>query len=334
MLISTLFLTATLLPCGQQPVADVGGLVRALWLIQQSGEPAALSPSADRSTKGMLSKALAGDQTLSFAEIKPLMDVARFQNLAGSDGVLDAGEVIQSLAAGVPESREALAGAVRDHAAFLSTTYDMIDPDHERAGALLVDWIVENYQPGKPLDVIAVCTGNSRRSMMTATMGNVAASYYGLPELRFHSGGTEPSAMNSRTITALRSIGVTIEPTGEQAPSGATGTSNPVYRLRWGTRDDQLAVEFSKHYTDAANPQRGFAALMVCGEADAGCPVVKGASTRISMPYLDPKIYDDGAYEAAKYSERLDDIGRLMLSVVMQASNRIRSAGETSRSGE
>ena len=35
--------------------------------------------------------------------------------------------------------------------------------------------------------------------------------------------------------------------------------------------------------------------------------------------YLDPKIYDDGAYEATKYAERRDDIGRLMLAVMVKA---------------
>ena len=55
---------------------------------------------------------------------------------------------------------------------------------------------------------------------------------------------------------------------------------------------------------------------MVCGEADAGCPVVRGAALRVSMPYLDPKIYDGGRFEPAKYAERRDDIGRLMLSAL------------------
>ena len=91
--------------------------------------------------------------------------------------------------------------------------------------------------------------------------------------------------------------------------------------MRWGS--DLEATEFSKTYFDAANPQQGFAALMVCGEADAACPFVKGAAARISMPYLDPKIYDDSVYESHKYAERRDDIGRLMLSVMMQARNRL-----------
>jgi len=55
---------------------------------------------------------------------------------------------------------------------------------------------------------------------------------------------------------------------------------------------------------------------MVCSEADAECPLVKGAKLRISLPYLDPKIYDGSAFEAAKYAERRDDLGRLMLAVM------------------
>ena len=82
------------------------------------------------------------------------------------------------------------------------------------------------------------------------------------------------------------------------------------------------ATEFSKTYFDASNPQQGFAALMVCGEADAACPLVKGAA-RISMPYPDPKIYDGSTYEALKYAERRDDMGRLMLSVMMQVRSRL-----------
>jgi hypothetical protein len=70
---------------------------------------------------------------------------------------------------------------------------------------------------------------------------------------------------------------------------------------------------------------------MVCSEADAACPVVKGAALRISMPYLDPKIYDDGAYEAAKYAERRDDIGRLMLSVMLQARGELTSKDPAGR---
>ena len=144
-----------------------------------------------------------------------------------------------------------------------------------------------------------------------------------MPEIRFHSGGTAPTAFNSRTVAALKAVGFEIEKTDKEAERGEPRTANPIYHVSWG--DGFETHEFSKHYADKANPQSGFAALMVCSEADAGCPFVKGATLRLSMPYLDPKIYDDGAFESAKYAERRDDIGRLMLSVIAQARREIAS---------
>src|SRR5262249_23207522 len=144
----------------------------------------------------------------------------------------------------------------------------------------------------------------------------LAAAYYGMPEIRFHSGGTAPTAFNPRTVTALKAIGFEVEPTGKEAPRGEPKTENPIYRISWG--DGFESLEFSKHFGDTSNPQAGFAALMVCSEADEACPFVKGATLRLSMPYLDPKIYDGGAYETAKYAERRDDLGRLMLAVMVQ----------------
>jgi hypothetical protein len=127
----------------------------------------------------------------------------------------------------------------------------------------------------------------------------------------------------------LKAVGFEVEPTGKEAERGEPKTANPIYRVSWGEGFETL--EFSKHYGDRANPQQGFAALMVCGEADAACPFVKGATLRVSMPYLDPKIYDDGAYEAVKYAERRDDIGRLMLTVMVQAQGLLTAKGSAGR---
>jgi hypothetical protein len=311
-----LMLTATALCAAGEPV-DVGPLVRALWLVQGRGVLEASDPAADRRVKAVLAKAVAGDRAITFEELGGLMTSDEHARLAGDDGVLDEAEVARGLEASVPESRARLDAGLRAHADYLTTTFDMIDPEHREAGERLARWIAENHEPGKPLHVTVVCTGNSRRSILGSSMGNLAAAYHGMPEVRFHSGGTAPTAFNPRTVAALRAIGFAVEPTGGEAPRGEPKTANPLYRVAWG--EGLEAVEFSKHYADAANPQQGFAALMVCSEADDECPNVKGASMRISMPYLDPKMYDGGAYEAAKYAERRDDIGRLMLSVMLRA---------------
>jgi hypothetical protein len=302
---------------------DVGPLVRALWLVERYGTAEATNPSNDQRVKGVLAKAIVKDGEITLTELGGLMAPAVFLKIAGADGRIDASDVEKALAAATPATRVKLLPRLREHADFLTTTFDMIDEPHKEAGKRLVEWIVANYQSDKPLDVTVVCTGNSRRSVMGSSMGNLATAYYGMPEIRFHSGGTAPTAFNFRSVTALEAIGFAIEKTGKEAERGDPKTANPIYRVSWGEGFD--AYEFSKHYADKSNPQTGFAALMVCGEADAACPLVKGAALRVSMPYLDPKIYDDGAFESAKYAERRDDIGRLMLSVMAQVRREIAS---------
>jgi hypothetical protein len=308
---------------------DVGTFVRAFWFVQQYGTAEAVKPENDQRLKAALSKALAKDGVITLSELRGFMSPDAFKKLAGSDDSLDSADVNRALIAATPESRAKLSPKLREHADYLTTTFDMIDDLHREAGAKLASWIAANHEPGKPLHVTVVCTGNSRRSILGSSMGNLAAAYYGFPEIRFHSGGTAPTAFNSRTVTALKAIGFEVGPTGSEAERGEPKTANPVYRVSWGEGFE--TQEFSKHYADSHNPQTGFAALMVCSEADAACPFVKGATLRISMPYLDPKIYDDGAYEAAKYAERRDDIGRLMLSVMMQARGEIAAKESSNR---
>ena len=307
---------------------DPGPFVRAVWLFQRYGNADVVNPRNDQHVKAVLAKALGKENVLQYQGVKELMSESNFNALAGPDGRLDADEVKRALEAQDPATRKRLLPEVARYAERLSMSYDMIDESHRAGGEQLVDWIAANYKPGQPLHVTCVCTGNSRRSILGATTGNIAAAYYGMPEVRFHSGGTKPSACNARTIRALKAIGVEIEPTGDEAPRGEPATANPKYRVRWGqpaeSSEPKLeTIEFSKTYFDPANPQKNFAALMVCSEADASCPSVKGASLRVSMPYLDPKIYDGSSLEESKYDERRDDIGRLMMSVLMRAQYRL-----------
>jgi hypothetical protein len=325
-LIARTALALLLMPFTRTMAADdVGRLVRTLWLVQRYGKPEVVRPENDQKLKGSLSKSLGKQGILTATGVHGLMDSETFAKLAGTKGRLDPIGVRQALESDVPIARTQIFPKIVSHAEWLTTSFDLIDETHREAGEKLVDWIVTSYKRGQPLHVTVICTGNSRRSILGATMGNLAAAYYGMPEIRFHSGGTAPTAFNSRTIAALKEIGVEVEPTGREAPRGEPRTPNPIYQIRWGKTGDPAleATEFSKAYFDAGNPQQGFAALMVCGEADASCPLVKGASVRISMPYLDPKDYDDSVYESRKYAERRDDIGRLMLCVMMQVRNRL-----------
>lgn len=305
-----------------------------LRLTQQVGLVEAVDPTHDTQTKASIGKALGGEGVLLEAATVELMDARTFARLAGNDGRLDATEVRAALAAQVPVSREKLLPKVADHLSLLATSFDQLDESRAAAGRKLADWIVENYRPGQPLAITCVCTGNSRRSILSATLVSVSAAYYGLPEIRGYSGGTKPTAFNSRTVATLREIGLDITSLGAEAARGDAATANLKHRVRWGRSLDDApmqSVEFSKKYDDSLNPQSGFAALLVCSDAEEACPIITGASVRIALPYLDPKLYDGTAIESLKYAERRDDIGRLMMSVMMQARLRLNEARASGR---
>ncbi len=222
-----------------------------------------------------------------------------------------------------PASCSALEPVLAAHLDTLASDLGSLTEPQRSAGRQLAEWLAAHHRPGITLPVVVVCTGNSRRSILGAMLGNAAAAFIGLPEIRFWSAGTAPSALNPRTITALRAIGFEIEPTGALAPQEAEGLINPCYRVVWGSGEGQQLIEFSKALGDSSLPKEGFAAVMVCDEADAGCPVVSGASIRISMPFPDPKAADDTPRESEQYATSRDALGRIMLAALSAASDRI-----------
>lgn len=306
-----------------QPSAKANNrLVTALWFSHRYASAPALTPSKDRQLKATLIAALSGKSPeLSWEAVSEVFEKSTFQKVAGDGNTITVEKMERMLQDNTPSSRTDLFPKVRQHADLLTTQFDLIEEGHREATDKLASWIAKNYQSEKPLAIIIVCTGNSRRSMLGSTMGNLAAAYYGLPNIGFYSGGTTPSAFNPRTIATLKEMGVEVESLGKEAPRGKADEENPICRVRWGKGLETL--EFSKLYSDAQNPQKGFAAVLVCSEADAACPTVHGASARIPVPYLDPKVYDGASFEAAKYAERRDDIGRFMLNVLMQARRRL-----------
>lgn len=302
-------------------IADVDPFTRALWLLHVHGKIDCSQPKSDRQVKGVLAKALANDRQLVLNELGNWISPESFNKIAGEDHIITESEITDALSSSLPVSRALLTPSLQRHAELLSTSFEMIEPAHYQSIDRLSSWIAENCRNDQPLAVITTCTGNSRRSILSAMMGNLAAAYCGLDNVRFYSGGTKPSAFNQRTIATLQQIGFSVEPTGAEADRGEPQTANPIYRVSWGQGLE--AVEFSKRYNDNFNPQKNFAAVMVCSDADAECPTVAGAALRVSMMFDDPKVYDGGRLEPIKYAERRDDIGRTFLAIMTLARRKI-----------
>ncbi len=58
------------------------------------------------------------------------------------------------------------------------------------------------------------------------------------------------------------------------------------------------------------NPTEGFAAVMVCSDADKSCPVVPGAEARFAIPFDDPRHFDNTPSEEMAYDKTCRLIAR------------------------
>ena len=144
-----------------------------------------------------------------------------------------------------------------------------------------------------------------------------AACYYGLDKVHAWSGGTEVTACNCRTITAMRRVGFDIQ-------DGTTG-DNPIYLVRYAGDRPPIRA-YSKLYDADTNPKRDFIALMTCSVADKTCPVVEGAIARYPIHYVDPKFCDDTPTETTAYNERCRQIAQEMFYIMSHVRSQMDAA--------
>lgn len=156
----------------------------------------------------------------------------------------------------------------------------------------------------KQANLIFICTHNSRRSHMGQLWAYAAANHYGIKGISSFSGGTETTAFHPNAIKALAAAGFSITKQSD-------GT-NPKYDVKYAT-DEPAVTLFSKKYMDAPNPTTNFAAVMTCAHADETCPIVQGASIKISIPYEDPKKADGQPNQDEVYNERCKQIATEIL---------------------
>ncbi|MBC7390688.1 MAG: protein-tyrosine-phosphatase [Opitutaceae bacterium] len=177
--------------------------------------------------------------------------------------------------------------------------FDKIPEDRKAQLKKVASFVKSKLSAEKKADLVFICTHNSRRSHMSQIWAKTAAEYYGVEGITTYSGGTESSAFNPRAVKALTKSGFKITKTSED--------KNPVYEVKYADKAPVLKA-FSKKYSDEPNPKSNFLAIMTCSQADAACPIVPGASERISLPYDDPKAFDGTPEEEAKYDQRCKQI--------------------------
>jgi len=202
---------------------------------------------------------------------------------------------------------EKLNASLQPYVQQITAEFNQIPDKRKRALTKLALYISTKQSSGEQAQLTFICTHNSRRSHMAQIWTQVAAHYYGVEGIQTYSGGTEVTAFNSRAVAAMKKVGFNIKTVKEG--------NNPVYAVTFA--ENVAAIEsFSKKYDDQVNPQKDFAAIMNCSEADKNCPFIPGASLRIPIPYDDPKNFDGTAQEEAQYDERCRQIAREMFFMV------------------
>lgn len=182
-----------------------------------------------------------------------------------------------------------------------SNEFDSINVERKKVIEEISNYIVDELNSKGSVNLIFICTHNSRRSHISQLWAIAACDYLGIDNVHCYSGGTEVTAFNPRAVRALQKAGFIIEKLDE--------SSNPRYICKISNSSKEI-IAFSKKFDDEPNPKSDFIAIMVCSQADESCPFILGANNRFSLNYDDPKEYDNTPQEAEQYDYTVRLIGR------------------------
>lgn len=186
-----------------------------------------------------------------------------------------------------------------------ATEFEEIADDHKAALQKIAQYVRKQRDIGQTAKLYFICTHNSRRSHLSQICAATAAEHYGVGNVATYSGGTEATAFNPRAVSALQRAGFQIE-------KDSDNPKNPRYAVRFRDAGTPM-ICYSKVYSESPNPKEDFCAVLTCSQADTSCPSIQGASLRVALPFVDPKVSDDTPEEAAAYDERCRQICREMM---------------------
>lgn len=192
----------------------------------------------------------------------------------------------------------------------------------------LANYVATSLKQDGTVNVMFICTHNSRRSHFGQIWMAAAAHHLEIKGITTYSAGTEATAFNTRAIAAVERAGMMAEHIADPIVLqrldssskqlkfvDAINPNNKVMMISVGKLARPLFC-FSKAIDHPLNPMTDFGAVMTCSSADAACPTVRGANFRVAIPFVDPKISDGKPDESATYDARCFQIATQMLWVM------------------
>jgi arsenate reductase len=216
-------------------------------------------------------------------------------------------------------SNQKLLPVLRTYVSEVAAEVETLSTERKEVLGQIATDITARLAANKPAYLTFICTHNSRRSHMSQIWAQTAAYYYGLNNVHAYSGGTEVTACNCRTVTAMRRVGFDI--------TDLTTGDNPVYSIRYA--EDRPPIRaYSKIYNADDNPKQEFIALMTCSAADKSCPQVTGAIGRYAIHYIDPRLCDDTPTETTAYNERCRQIACEMFYIMAEVRRQMNAVAK------
>jgi protein-tyrosine phosphatase/arsenate reductase len=189
--------------------------------------------------------------------------------------------------------------SIKTYCENLTSEFNVISNERKELLEKIAFYISQKRALGKTINLVYICTHNSRRSHFGQVWAHVAANYYTIAHVNTYSGGTEATVFNMNAINALKRVGFIIKPINNE--------SNTSYHVFYDEKETP-SLCFSKVYNDAIHPQNEFAAIMTCSDAEENCPFIPGVELRIATAYDDPKVFDNTPEQDEKYDERCKQI--------------------------
>lgn len=189
--------------------------------------------------------------------------------------------------------------AIKHYCDQLITEFDKIPQERKSLLEKISGYISSKKETNTSIQLIYICTHNSRRSHFGQIWSQVAASYFNVTNIKSFSGGTEATAFNINAINAIKRVGFEVKSMDDK--------TNTMHYITFDANEKSI-VCFSKVYNHEKNPQSEFAAIMTCSDAEENCPFIVGVELRIATTYEDPKEFDNTPLQDAKYDERCKQI--------------------------
>ncbi len=186
-----------------------------------------------------------------------------------------------------------------NYARDLYPEYNKIPFERKAVLEEIANYIMGARQLETSAKVIFIETDQKARSILLHAWATAASFYYGVENVKIHSGGINASLISPNAIKALEKDGFIIYK--------IKGGNNPEYEIKYSYNIKPLVLKSIK-YNDKLNPGTNFGSIIVCSNADINLPVVKGNNFRTSIYYFDPSAYDGTSDASELYLEKSREI--------------------------